>query len=50
MLLVSSALVLPEPVAVWLTSLTVDTARYVIAAGLGFLVFCAGAASASGIG
>jgi len=39
MLLDSNALVLPEPAIVWLQSLAVDSARYVVAAGLAFLVF-----------
>jgi lathosterol oxidase len=39
MLADSSALVLPEPVAIWLRSFAIDAARYVVAAGLAFVVF-----------
>ena len=39
MLVDLNALALPEPAAVWLVSLAVDSARYVVAAGLAFLVF-----------
>lgn len=39
MLLGSNALALPQPVVVWLVTLVVDSARYVLVAGLAFLMF-----------